>query len=145
MYSAPLKQKILKTGYIFNKDILINNSNSEWQILDHIATGSLACIYTIRNLDSKIMFVAKVIHKIGLKGDENHFSDMEITVSRKIVHKDVVRCLHYMEDKRCHVLIFDHYKNGSLKDMIIKRTTLTEPEIRYFTIQIVHILLYLQS
>ncbi|CCG83819.1 protein of unknown function [Taphrina deformans PYCC 5710] len=69
----------------------------------------------------------------------------EIKVHKSMDHPNIVRQLDCFEDDVNVYMILDICTNGTLAEMLRKRTRFTEPEVRYFGLQILGATKYMHS
>jgi serine/threonine protein kinase len=74
---------------------------------------------------------------------EEEVSRNEELQLKKVKHKNIIKFHAFVEDDLCWMFVFEYCQHGSLFDMIKKRKTLSEPEIRYIAYQLITTLMFL--
>lgn len=65
-----------------------------------------------------------------------------MAIHRKMKHAAVVRFYSAFEDDDYLYLFMEMCRRGTLKDLILRRKTLTEPEVRYYALQLLSAIEY---
>jgi len=68
-----------------------------------------------------------------------------IEIQRSLKHENIVQLVDSFEDEYYHYIIFELFKNKSMKELLTRRKTLTEHEIAYYLRHIAEALQYLQD
>jgi len=63
----------------------------------------------------------------------------------RLNHRGVVKYVAHFEDENSYVLITELCSYGSLRDLLDRRTRLTEPEVQFFMLQILDAVEYMHS
>jgi serine/threonine protein kinase len=126
--------KLLDIGYTFKKQIIRNDYENEYQVLSVIATGQRAVVYEIKNTETRVHYAGKVLMKETASGLPIEMDSKEERFLELVTHENVIKYCDILEDELCMVIVFEYYKNGSLKQLLDTRKTLSEVEIKYYGI-----------
>ena len=108
--------------------------------------GGFARCFELIDCDTKVKYAGKVIAKAQLtRSAQKQKMFQEIDIHRSIQHEHIVRFYSFFEDKNFIYIILELCDRKSMMELHKRRTTLTEPEIRYFVRQIAHACLYLHE
>ena len=105
-----------------------------------IGIGGFARVYQITQLGSqdRQTFADKVISKALM--EKRHKAEekvkREIEIHRRMDHRHVVQFVTMFEDAKFVHIVLENCKQRSLLHMLKHRTTVTEPEARYYVRQI---------
>ncbi|KAJ3504880.1 hypothetical protein NM208_g16272 [Fusarium decemcellulare] len=69
----------------------------------------------------------------------------ELQIHSKMKHKNVVQFLRAFSYEKCTYLVLELCPNGSLMDMVKRRKGITEPEVRFYSVQIAGAIKYMHS
>ncbi|KAJ4173488.1 Cell cycle serine/threonine-protein kinase cdc5/MSD2 [Fusarium falciforme] len=69
----------------------------------------------------------------------------ELQIHSKMKHKNVVQFLRAFSQENCTYLVLELCPNGSLMDMVKRRKGLTEPEVRFYSVQIAGAIKYMHN
>ncbi|KAI9171995.1 Cell cycle serine/threonine-protein kinase CDC5/MSD2 [Paramyrothecium foliicola] len=72
-------------------------------------------------------------------------SKMEQKIHSKMKHKNIVQFFRAFSFDNCTYLVLELCPNGSLMDMVKRRKGLTEPEVRFYSVQIAGAIKYMHS
>lgn len=106
---------------------------------DLLGTGGFAKVYRVVERNTSTHYADKVINKDIFKKRPNSREkvEREIKLHRKMVHKNIVKFHEFFEDTNFVHLILEVAPLGSLLNVSRIRGTVTEPEVRYYFLQIV--------
>jgi len=106
---------------------------------DLLGSGGFAKVYRVVERNTSAHYADKVINKDIFKKRPNAREkvDREIQLHRKMVHKNIVKFYEFFEDTNFVHLILEVAPLGSLLNVSRTRGTVTEPEVRYYFLQIV--------
>ncbi|KAI9490457.1 kinase-like domain-containing protein [Zychaea mexicana] len=126
--------------------VITNKDNTEtYTKLKFLGEGGFAKCYKVQSPEGQI-FAAKVISKSTLQDTKTRmrlFS--EISIHRSMNHRSIVRFHSCFEDTRNVYLILELCDNNTLVEMLRSRSRLTEPEVRFFLIQILDACRYMHD
>ncbi|KAI8067576.1 kinase-like domain-containing protein [Gongronella butleri] len=113
--------------------------------LEFLGEGGFARCYKVRD-DQKKLFAVKVVSKQSL-WNRKYLTKMhaEILIHGRMQHDHVVQFYNCFEDDRNIYLIIELCSNKSLAEMLKMRRRLTEPEVRFFMIQLLDACDYIHS
>ncbi|KAH8675980.1 serine/threonine protein kinase [Xylariales sp. PMI_506] len=69
----------------------------------------------------------------------------ELQIHSKMKHQNIVQFLRAFSFEKCTYLILELCPNGSLMDMVKRRKGLTEPEVRFYSVQIAGAIKYMHA
>jgi len=103
-------------------------------------------VYRVQSVDSSKIYACKVINKAKLVSSEHQRKLIsEIQLHRNLDHRNIVRFERQFEDEKSVYILLECCSNGSLMELSIRRTRLTEPEVRYFMKEILVAIQFLHS
>ena len=105
---------------------------------DLLGTGGFARVYRVVERSTSTQFADKVINKDIFKKRPNSREkvDREILLHKKMNHKNIIKFYDFFEDSNFVHLILEVAPLGSLLNVSRIRGTVTEPEVRYYFLQI---------
>lgn len=111
-----------------------------------LGKGGFARCHEVIDRDSQETLACKVVDKEIIK-KPHHREKMaqEIEIHRRLHHDNVVAFHGCFEDKKFIYILLELCSNHSLMEMHKRRKVLSEPEVRYFTRQIILGCIYLHS
>jgi serine/threonine protein kinase len=124
----PLTIKDQKTNTIYQRGKLLGK-------------GGFARVYEVTNVAaaaSSASFADKVINKdiFAKKSSSKEKVKREISLHKDLVHRNVVRFYTHFEDEQFVHIILENCGLKSLLHVLKHRKILTEPEVRYYMLQI---------
>lgn len=92
-----------------------------YEVMDGIASGTLALIKKVKNRFSNCVRAMKVIKKafIDLQEDEKNFMK-EIAILRTLDHPTILKIYEFYQDDKCFYLISEYCSEGDIYDKIQK-------------------------
>lgn len=110
-----------------------------------LGEGGFARCFQMKDNNGKI-FAAKTVAKISIKSDKTRKKLLsEIQIHKSMKHINIVQFIDCFEDDINVYILLEICPNGSLMDLLKKRRQLTEPEVRFFMIQICGAIKYMHS
>ncbi|CCE64865.1 hypothetical protein TPHA_0J00420 [Tetrapisispora phaffii CBS 4417] len=98
------------------------------------------------NDDSGKIFAAKTVAKLSIKSEKTRRKLLsEIQIHKSMKNVNIVQFIDCFEDDTNVYILLEICPNGSLMDLLKKRKSLTEPEVRFFTTQICGAIKYMHS
>ncbi|KAF5674670.1 plk kinase [Fusarium heterosporum] len=115
-----------------------------YQVGKLLGKGGFAVCYSGQLLPTKQRFALKIVKSHMPPKMEQKFQT-ELQIHSKMKHKNVVQFLRAFSHEKCTYLILELCPNGSLMDMVKRRKGLTEPEVRFYSVQIAGAIKYMHS
>lgn len=110
-----------------------------------LGEGGFARCFQVKD-DSGKLFAAKTVAKASITQEKTRSKLLtEISIHRSVRHPNIIRFVDCFEDDTNVYILLEYCSNQSLMELIRKRKRLTEPEVRYFTVQIIGAVSYLHS
>jgi len=117
-----------------------------YKVRHHLGKGGFANVYRVQSADSAKIYACKIINKSKLVSSEHQRKLVsEIQLHRDLRHPNIVRFERQFEDKKNVYILLECCSNGSLMELSMRRTRLTEPEVRYFMKEILVAIQFLHS
>ncbi|CAP24901.1 Protein CBR-PLK-2 [Caenorhabditis briggsae] len=111
-----------------------------------LGKGGFAHCYEIRNTASGETLAGKVVPKhLLVKQYQRDKMAQEVQIHRNLSHPNVVKLFHFFEDRSNVYITLELCPRRSLMELHKRRKSVTEPEARYFTHQVVEGVLYLHD
>ncbi|CCF59300.1 hypothetical protein KAFR_0G02690 [Kazachstania africana CBS 2517] len=124
---------------------LIKTRGRDYHRGHFLGEGGFARCFQIRD-DSGKIFAAKTVAKISIKSEKTRKKLLsEIQIHKSMKHVNIVQFIDCFEDDTNVYILLEICPNGSLMDLLKKRKSLTEPEVRFFTTQICGAIKYMHS
>ncbi|KAH6895211.1 hypothetical protein B0T10DRAFT_602929 [Thelonectria olida] len=115
-----------------------------YQVGKLLGRGGFAICYNGQLLPSKQRFALKVVKSIMPAKMEQKFQT-ELQIHSKMKHKNVVQFFRAFSFESSTYLVLELCPNGSLMDMVKRRKGLTEPEVRFYSVQIAGAIKYMHN
>ncbi|KAL6920108.1 hypothetical protein ACHAPO_001029 [Fusarium lateritium] len=115
-----------------------------YQVGKILGKGGFAVCYSGQLLPTKQRFALKIVKSHMPPKMEQKFQT-ELQIHSKMKHKNVVQFLRAFSYEKCTYLILELCPNGSLMDMVKRRKGLTEPEVRFYSVQIAGAIKYMHN
>ncbi|KAL7802599.1 serine/threonine protein kinase [Trichoderma afarasin] len=100
-----------------------------------LGKGGFAICYSGQLLPSKQKFALKIVKSQMPSKMEQKFQT-ELQIHSKMRHRNIVQFFRAFSYVNCTFLALELCPNGSLMDMVKRRKGLTEPEVRFYAVQI---------
>ncbi|CAR22255.1 Serine/threonine-protein kinase [Lachancea thermotolerans] len=124
---------------------LIKTRGRDYHRGHFLGEGGFARCFQIKD-DSGKIFAAKTVAKISIKSEKTRKKLLsEIQIHKSMRHFNIVQFIDCFEDDTNVYILLEICPNGSLMDLLKRRKVLTEPEVRFFTTQIVGAVKYMHS
>ncbi|KAG4302335.1 hypothetical protein PCK1_001607 [Pneumocystis canis] len=131
-YTPPMHITDRKKGREYTRSILLGE-------------GGFARCFLVTN-GRGTRFAAKVIAKTTLRSIKNRTKLFgEIKIHQSMTHPNIVKFIDCFEDATNVYLILELCENKTLMDMLRKRKRFTEPECRFFLLQVLGATKYMHS
>ncbi|GBN25450.1 Serine/threonine-protein kinase PLK2 [Araneus ventricosus] len=106
-------------------------------VIYRAVTGGFARVHEWTDLTTGQVYACKIIPKSRLtKPHQKEKILREIDLHQKLQHKNIVRFHHFFEDEHNVYIILENCSRKSLVHILRNRRILTEPEVRYFMLQL---------
>lgn len=111
-----------------------------------LGKGGFAHCYELIDMEDNHIYAGKIVPKSMLtKPHQRDKMTMEIEIHRTLSHKHIVGFHEFFEDKNHVYILLELCRRRSLMELHKRRKALTEPEVRYFTQQILLAVCYLHD
>ncbi|XP_042907236.1 serine/threonine-protein kinase PLK1 [Parasteatoda tepidariorum] len=111
-----------------------------------LGKGGFARVHELTDLTTNQVYACKIIPKSRLtKPHQKEKILREIDLHQKLKHKNIVRFQHFFEDDQNVYIILENCSRKSLVHVLRSRKFLTEPEVRYFMLQLAEGVQYTHS
>ncbi|KAG4306291.1 hypothetical protein PORY_000279 [Pneumocystis oryctolagi] len=131
-YTPPMHIMDRKRGREYTRSMLLGE-------------GGFARCFLVTN-GRGVRFAAKVIAKTTLRSMKNRTKLFgEIKIHQSLDHPNIVKFIDCFEDATNVYLILELCENKTLMDMLRKRKRFTEPECRFFLLQVLGAIKYMHS
>ncbi|GME82482.1 unnamed protein product [Ambrosiozyma monospora] len=108
-----------------------------------LGEGGFARCFQMKDESGKI-FAAKTVAKASIKNEKTKTKLLsEIKIHKSMSHPNIVQFVDCFEDEVNVYILLEICPNQSLMDLLKNRKLLTEPEVRYFMVQIIGAVKYL--
>jgi len=110
-----------------------------------LGEGGFAVCYEV--VDEKgNTYAAKVVSKQTLKGEKQRTKLIgEIKIQKSLHHQNIVRFYDVFEDSENVYMIIEICRNNTLVELLKKRKRLTEPEVRFYMLQLIAATIYMHK
>ncbi|KAI5463053.1 hypothetical protein BGZ63DRAFT_402394 [Mariannaea sp. PMI_226] len=115
-----------------------------YQIGKLLGKGGFAVCYSGALLPNRQKYALKVVKSHMPSKMEQKFQT-ELQIHSKMKHKNIVQFFRAFAFESSTYLVLELCPNGSLMDMVKRRKGLTEPEIRFYSVQIAGAIKYMHS
>ncbi|KAH9970178.1 kinase-like domain-containing protein [Lactifluus volemus] len=109
----------------------------QYQRMSFLGEGGFARVYQVRDARNNHL-ACKVVTKSSLKTKKAKTKlYAEIKIHKALAHSNIVRFVDCFEDEENVYMTLELCPNGSLMSMLHRRRVFTEPEARFFMIQLI--------
>ncbi|PHH71315.1 hypothetical protein CDD80_5361 [Ophiocordyceps camponoti-rufipedis] len=115
-----------------------------YQVGKLLGRGGFAIVYSGRLMPNKTKYALKIVKSRMPPKMEQKFQT-ELQIHSKMKHNNIVKFLRAFSFESCTYLVLELCNNGSLMDMVKRRKGLTEPEVRFYSIQIAGAIKYMHG
>ncbi|KXJ95332.1 serine/threonine protein kinase [Microdochium bolleyi] len=115
---------------------------ASYQVGKMLGKGGFAICY--EGYQNKKRYALKIVRSKMAPKMEQKFQT-ELQIHSKMRHQNIVHFLRAFSADACTYLVLELCPNGSLMDMVKRRKGLTEPEVRFYSIQIAGAIRYMHS
>ena len=110
----------------------------------YLGKGGFARCYTLTSLTTGNVYAGKVVAKSSLKKEKAQQKLVaEIKIHQHLHHPNIVRFYHSFQDRQNVYILLELCNNQSLMELLKTRKRLTEPEVRFYMLQIIDAVEYL--
>ncbi|RDL36796.1 Serine kinase [Venustampulla echinocandica] len=110
-----------------------------------LGKGGFAICYDGRLAGTKQVYALKIVKShMPQKKMEQKFQT-ELQIHSKMNHPNIVRFQRAFSFQKCTYIVLELCPNGSLMDMVKRRKFITEPEVRFWTVQMAGAIKYMHS
>ncbi|KAJ9064978.1 Serine/threonine-protein kinase plk1 [Entomophthora muscae] len=111
-----------------------------------IGEGSFATCYEVTLASTGQSICCKALWKAKFQGDDKKQRvNAEVAILRSLKHPNIVKHYSSMEDRDFVYHFMEICRHGSLQDLISRRKKLTEPEVRFYMLQILKAVAHLKK
>ncbi|GAP83454.1 putative serine threonine protein kinase [Rosellinia necatrix] len=115
-----------------------------YQVGKMLGKGGFAVCYEGQLPGHRKKYALKIVRSKMPSKMEQKFQT-ELQIHSKMRHANIVQFLRAFSFDSCTYLVLELCPNGSLMDMVKRRKGLTEPEVRYYSIQIAGAIKYMHA
>ncbi|PFH62535.1 hypothetical protein XA68_13117 [Ophiocordyceps unilateralis] len=115
-----------------------------YQVGKLLGRGGFAIVYSGRLMPTKTKYALKIVKSRMPPKMEQKFQT-ELQIHSKMKHNNIVKFLRAFSFENCTYLVLELCNNGSLMDMVKRRKGLTEPEVRFYSIQVAGAIKYMHG
>ncbi|RHZ77522.1 hypothetical protein Glove_177g17 [Diversispora epigaea] len=121
----------------------LNRPDEEYTILQFLGEGGFGICVKVEDQDGQV-FALKAIKKDALG---QNFDDVlnEINIHRQLNHQNIVTLYDVFDDNDFVYFKMELCSNQSLFDMVVNRGELTEPEVRFYMLQLLDAVDYMHN
>ncbi|KAI8577081.1 hypothetical protein K450DRAFT_253565 [Umbelopsis ramanniana AG] len=128
-----------ESKYIVPENIYDRRSGETYKKLRYLGEGGFAICYEVENSRQQ-RYALKVVSKTTLREPKIKTKFLaEINIHRSLKHPGIVRFYSCFEDTHNAYLVLEVCENHTLARMLKQRQRLSEPETRYYLIQLLDI------
>ena len=119
---------------------------TKYKIIKFLGKGGFAKVYEAKNLSNNKHLALKTIQNKNLKTEkEKQKLKMEVKIHQELNHENICKFHRVFKTKKNTFIVLELCKNGSLKDLLKKRKTLTPLEVRGYIHKLTIALIYLKK
>ncbi|TQV95906.1 hypothetical protein V2A60_001072 [Cordyceps javanica] len=115
-----------------------------YQVGKLLGKGGFAICYNAHLQPSNKVYALKIVRSHMPAKMEQKFQT-ELQIHSKMKHKNIVQFWRAFSFQSSTYLVLELCSNGSLMDMVKRRKGLTEPEVRFYSVQITGAIKYMHS
>jgi len=115
-----------------------------YKVIEFLGKGGFAQVYKLQSNDTGNFYAAKCVWKEHITSRSTAKKVVhEIKIHSKLQHKHIVRMERHFEDSKFVYLLLEVCENQSMMELMKRRKRLTEPEVRYYLLQLIDACAYL--
>ncbi|KAK1994177.1 kinase-like protein [Colletotrichum falcatum] len=115
-----------------------------YQVGKMLGKGGFAVCYTGYQLPERKKYALKIVRSQMPSKMQQKFQT-ELQIHSKMNQKNIVQFFRAFSFHDCMYLVLELCTNGSLMDMVKKRKGLTEPEVRFYSVQVAGAIKYMHG
>jgi cell cycle serine/threonine-protein kinase CDC5/MSD2 len=125
--------------------LIRNKHGKDFQRGSCLGEGGFARCFQVKD-DAGMLFAAKTVAKASITAEKTRSKLLtEISIHRSVRHPNIIRFVDCFEDETNVYILLEYCSNQSLMELIRRRKKLTEPDVRFFIIQVIGAVSYLHS
>ncbi|WWC85535.1 uncharacterized protein L201_000399 [Kwoniella dendrophila CBS 6074] len=137
MVGTPVKKKEKEVPISPPLTIRDYGKGAKYERVGFLGEGGFARVYEIQDYKSRRKAI-KVINRKSIKTTKNKTKLWaEIKLHQMLIHPHIVRFEDCFEDEENVYMLLELCENGSMMDLLRRRKRYTEPEARYFLVQLI--------
>ncbi|KAG6010652.1 hypothetical protein E4U21_005150 [Claviceps maximensis] len=109
-----------------------------------LGKGGFAICYSGQHVATRQKYALKIV-KCRMPSKMEQKFQTELQIHSKMKHKNIVQFFRAFTFSNCTYLVLELCNNGSLMDMVKRRKGLTEPEVRFYSVQIAGAIKYMHG
>ncbi|KAG6301149.1 hypothetical protein E4U09_005684 [Claviceps aff. purpurea] len=109
-----------------------------------LGKGGFAICYSGQHAATRQKYALKIV-KCRMPPKMEQKFQTELQIHSKMKHKNIVQFFRAFTFNQCTFLVLELCNNGSLMDMVKRRKGLTEPEVRFYSVQIAGAIKYMHG
>lgn len=144
---APPKEKeppVQPPAQVYEPPSTDRKDGAIYQVGKMLGKGGFAVCYEGQLPGHRKKYALKIVRSKMPSKMEQKFQT-ELQIHSKMRHQNIVQFLRAFSFDSCTYLVLELCPNGSLMDMVKRRKGLTEPEVRFYSIQIAGAIKYMHA
>ena len=123
------------------------STGTQYEKRKKLGSGGFGEVYEVFDLKNNISRAAKIIPKLKIERDAQSAAAYrnEIKFNYSLDFTYLCKCHSIFDDQQNAYLILDYYPNKTLKELLDKRVTLSEIEVKHYGFQLLLAIEYLHS
>ena len=123
------------------------STGTQYEKRKKLGSGGFGEVYEVYDLKNNVSRAAKIIPKSKIERDAQSAAAYrnEIKFNYSLDFNYLCKCHSIFDDQQNAYLILDYYPNKTLKELLDKRVTLTEIEVKHYGFQLLLAIEYLHS
>ena len=133
---------------LYSPEIITDiSTGTQYEKRKKLGSGGFGEVYEVYDLKNNISRAAKIIPKLKIERDAQSAAAYrnEIKFNYSLDFKYLCKCHSIFDDQQNAYLILDYYPNKTLKELLDKRITLSEIEVKHYGFQLLLAIEYLHS
>ncbi|KAI1082774.1 kinase-like protein [Whalleya microplaca] len=129
---------------VYEPPSLDRKDGATYSVGKMLGKGGFAVCYEGQLPGSRRKYALKIV-KSNMPSKLEQKFQTELQIHSKMRHQNVVQFLRAFAFDSCTYLVLELCPNGSLMDMVKRRRGLTEPEVRFYSVQIAGAIKYMHA